>query len=263
MRDEQEAETALELGRSPQALAGDRQHQVRQPRDRAAAPQDRGARARHRILRRGARLGRGQHARRRGGDAARRLRERCARATTSCAWSSRRATSSGPSAFAAWLCGAISTPASARSPARRADVLILDTIGELAACYELATLVFVGGSFVERGGQNILEPAARGKPVLFGPHMENFADSVQVLLGRGGMQVASPEQLQRVMADLLARPEYRAELGAMAATQVSRVRGAAARNAELIAGLVEPAGSVAQPIGHGYSSPEESCEQRH
>jgi 3-deoxy-D-manno-octulosonic-acid transferase len=121
------------------------------------------------------------------------------------------------------------------------DVLVLDTIGELAACYVLADLVFVGGSFVDRGGQNILEPAACGKPVLFGPNMQNFADSVQVLLGRGGVQVANPAQLQRVMADLLRRPEHRDELGRLAAVQVTRARGAAARNAELIVALLPEA----------------------
>ncbi|MBI3178537.1 MAG: 3-deoxy-D-manno-octulosonic acid transferase [Deltaproteobacteria bacterium] len=119
------------------------------------------------------------------------------------------------------------------------DVLVLDTIGELAASYELGALVFVGGSFVPRGGQNILEPAARGKPVLFGPYMHNFADSVQVLLGRGGIQVASPTQLQRVLADLLAHPEHAQELGAMARDQVMAVRGAAAKNAGLIVELLK------------------------
>jgi 3-deoxy-D-manno-octulosonic-acid transferase len=98
--------------------------------------------------------------------------------------------------------------------------------------------VFVGGSFVPRGGQNILEPAACGKPVLFGPHMENFADSVQVLLGRGGIQVASLEQLQRVMSDLLKREAHRRELGEIARGQVGAIRGAAARNAGLIGALL-------------------------
>jgi 3-deoxy-D-manno-octulosonic-acid transferase len=55
-----------------------------------------------------------------------------------------------------------------------AQVVVLDTIGELAAAYRIATLAFVGGSFVRRGGQNILEPAGQGKPVLFGPHMQSF-----------------------------------------------------------------------------------------
>ncbi len=124
------------------------------------------------------------------------------------------------------------------APGASPDVLVLNTIGELAACYELASVVFVGGSFIARGGQNILEPAARGKPVLFGPYMHNFADSVQVLLGRGGIQVANPQQMQRVLADLLARPDHARELGAMAREQVMAVRGAAAKNAELILGLL-------------------------
>jgi len=120
-----------------------------------------------------------------------------------------------------------------------AEVVVVDTIGELVACYSLADLVFVGGSFVTRGGQNILEPAACARPVLFGPHMENFTDAVQVLLGRGGLQVASPEQLGRVLEDLLGRESYRRELGEMARAQVTTMRGAARRNAELVAGLLD------------------------
>ncbi len=116
--------------------------------------------------------------------------------------------------------------------AGHADVTILDTIGELAVAYRLATLVFVGGSFVTRGGQNVLEPAAQGKPVLFGPHMENFKDSVQVLQGRGGIQVGSPEQLLKVADELLARPEQLEELGGLARRAVSSIRGASARNVD-------------------------------
>jgi 3-deoxy-D-manno-octulosonic-acid transferase len=113
-----------------------------------------------------------------------------------------------------------------------AEVVVLDTIGELSVAYRLATLVFVGGSFVTRGGQNVLEPAAQGKPVLFGPHMENFKDSVQVLQGRGGLQVADPEQLFRVADELLRRPDQMEELGGLARRAVSAIRGASARNVE-------------------------------
>ncbi|MBK9519431.1 MAG: 3-deoxy-D-manno-octulosonic acid transferase [Anaeromyxobacter sp.] len=116
--------------------------------------------------------------------------------------------------------------------AGHAAVTILDTIGELAVAYRLATLVFVGGSFVTRGGQNLLEPAAQGKPVLFGPHMENFKDSVQVLQGRGGIQVGTPEQLLRVADDLLSRPDQLEELGTLARRAVSAIRGASARNVD-------------------------------
>src|SRR6185369_7421922 len=97
-----------------------------------------------------------------------------------------------------------------------APVMVLDTIGELARAYRLATVVFVGGSFTHRGGQNILEPAAQGRPVLFGPHMENFRDSVQVLLGRGGVQVNDANHLTEVAQELLARPDAALSLGALA-----------------------------------------------
>lgn len=118
-------------------------------------------------------------------------------------------------------------------------VLLLDTIGELVAAYRLATLVFVGGSFTRRGGQNILEPAACGKAVLFGPHMENFRDSVQALLGRGGIQVNDPQHLGRVARELLARPEKLSELGRLARQAISGIRGASERNAQQLASLVE------------------------
>jgi 3-deoxy-D-manno-octulosonic-acid transferase len=121
---------------------------------------------------------------------------------------------------------------SAGAAAGPARVVVLDTIGELAAAYRLATLAFVGGSFGRRGGQNVLEPAGQGKPVLFGPNMESFKDSVQVLVGRGGIQVATPEQLLKVARELLSRPEEILRLGAMAREAVGAVRGASARNVD-------------------------------
>ena len=125
--------------------------------------------------------------------------------------------------------------------ATQADVVVIDTIGELSAAYGLATLVFVGGSFTNRGGQNILEPAAHGKPVLFGPNMENFHDSVQALVGRGGIQVADPDALLRVAGDLLARPEKIDELGERARAVVRSIRGASARNVDEMAKVLDAA----------------------
>ncbi len=119
------------------------------------------------------------------------------------------------------------------------DVVVLDTIGELGQAYRLATLVFVGGSFTARGGQNILEPAAAGKPVLFGPNMENFADSVQVLMGRGGIQVKDEEQLVRVLHELLAKPELIADLGAMAQSAVTTAHGASERDVDHLLKLLK------------------------
>ena len=149
-------------------------------------------------------------------------------ATRSSSSSSRPATSSAGEDHGAGRGGGPRRPPAERRPAAgHAQVTILDTIGELSIAYRLATLVFVGGSFVTRGGQNVLEPAAQGKPVLFGPHMENFKDSVQVLQGRGGIQVASPEQLLKVAEELLSRPDQLEELGALARGSVTSIRGRA------------------------------------
>ncbi len=126
---------------------------------------------------------------------------------------------------------------SASNP-KEAPVVVLDTIGELSGAYRLATVVFVGGSFITRGGQNILEPAAQGKPVLFGPHMENFRDSVQVLVGRGGIQVNDVDHLVRVLGELLVRPESIASLGELARTAVRQISGASDRNVEALVKLV-------------------------
>ena len=125
-----------------------------------------------------------------------------------------------------------------------AEVVVLDTIGELARAYRLATLVFVGGSFTTRGGQNILEPAAQGRPVLFGPHMENFRDSVQVLVGRGGIQVNDPDHLHRILSELLDRPEAIRALGELAQAAVRQVSGASDRNVEMLERLLSPGASA-------------------
>ena len=126
------------------------------------------------------------------------------------------------------------------APLPDTPVVVLDTIGELVRVYQLATVVFVGGSFGKRGGQNVLEPAACGKPVLFGPRMENFQDSVQVLVGRGGLQVKDPPALEALLRELFARPDELEALGTMAREAVSSTRGASVRDARIIAELLPP-----------------------
>ena len=76
-------------------------------------------------------------------------------------------------------------PSCASTPSRGSRWSILDTIGELAQLFQIATAVFVGGSLVDAGGHNILEPAVFGKPIVFGPHMENFAEIAQTFLDNG------------------------------------------------------------------------------
>ena len=87
----------------------------------------------------------------------------------------------------------------------RDAVILLDTVGELAELYRVADVVYVGGSLVPTGGHNMLEPALRGKPVLFGPHTENFRESAELLLAAGGAEVVRDgDGLEAAIAALLA-----------------------------------------------------------
>ena len=84
----------------------------------------------------------------------------------------------------------------------RADVVVLDTLGELAQLYQVATAVFVGGSLVDHGGHNILEPAIFGKPIVFGPYMQNFKEIADTFLANGAaVQVQSERELEEAHAD--------------------------------------------------------------
>lgn len=120
-----------------------------------------------------------------------------------------------------------------------AEVMVLDTYGELARVYGLADLVFVGGSLVPIGGHNPLEPALLGKPILFGPYMGNFRDIRTALLGKeAAIEVRDGNQLTQELARLLNNPTEAAGLGQAALEVIEENRGAARRNAELIAGLL-------------------------
>jgi 3-deoxy-D-manno-octulosonic-acid transferase len=126
----------------------------------------------------------------------------------------------------------------------RVDVVILDTIGELAQLYQVATAVFVGGSLVDAGGHNILEPAVFGKPIVYGPYMQNFAEIARTFLdNRGAIQVQSDAELETVIVELLSDPVRRAGLGAAARALVEANRGAKAKTLAVIAQLL-PAGPV-------------------
>lgn len=120
------------------------------------------------------------------------------------------------------------------------DVLILDSIGELAGLYSLADAVFVGGSLVPSGGHNILEPAWFSKPPVFGPSMENFRDVAARFSSSGaGVQVANAAQLGKVWVDLIRDPSRSAEMGRKARALVEANRGATARTLARIAELLE------------------------
>ena len=123
----------------------------------------------------------------------------------------------------------------------RADAVVLDTIGELAEVYQIATVVFVGGSLVRAGGHNILEPAVFGKPIVFGPHMENFAEIAETFLANdAAVQVRSGRELEAVILSLMGDTVRRARLGAAARALVEANRGAKDKTLEVIAGVVPP-----------------------
>jgi 3-deoxy-D-manno-octulosonic-acid transferase len=123
----------------------------------------------------------------------------------------------------------------------RADAVILDTIGELAHLYQIATAVFVGGSLVPAGGHNILEPALYGKAIVFGPHMENFKEIVDTFLSnRAAVQVAHARDLENAIMVLMQDPVRRARLGAAARALIDTNRGAKDRTLAVIADLFPP-----------------------
>jgi 3-deoxy-D-manno-octulosonic-acid transferase len=126
-----------------------------------------------------------------------------------------------------------------RSLEQGMQVLLLDTVGELAALYQAADVVFVGGSLVAAGGHNVLEPAWFGKVPLFGPHMQNFRDIAAAFLEEvAAIQVASADDLARRWEELLANPAKREAMGRAAQMLLERNQGATERTLERIAGVL-------------------------
>jgi 3-deoxy-D-manno-octulosonic-acid transferase len=123
-----------------------------------------------------------------------------------------------------------------------ATVILLDTIGELPATYSLADVVFVGGSIVDRGGHNVLEPAAAGVAVVTGAHTHNFHAIVNLMSEAGAIVQLPPfvsrEEITHVFAKLLADPGERDTLGRRAKQLVNDNQGAAERTMKLIAPLL-------------------------
>jgi len=116
-----------------------------------------------------------------------------------------------------------------------ADCLLLDTTGELQRWYGMGTVVFIGKSLTAFGGQNPVEPLLAGKPVVFGPHMENFATLAKTLVSNAGaIQVGDADSLERAIANLLRDSEARQRLVHNAHAALSEHEGATARTAALV-----------------------------
>jgi 3-deoxy-D-manno-octulosonic-acid transferase len=125
----------------------------------------------------------------------------------------------------------------AGAAAAAADVLLVDTLGELLDFYAACDVAFVGGSLVPIGGHNLLEPAALGVPILTGPYTSNSTDIAKLLIARGAAAVVSDaEELGRAVSALLADPDERARIGKLGRDSVDSNRGALGK----LLGLIEP-----------------------
>jgi 3-deoxy-D-manno-octulosonic-acid transferase len=120
-------------------------------------------------------------------------------------------------------------------------VFLLDSIGELAAIYSLATIAFVGGSLVPRGGHNILEPALYGVPIVTGNHYENFRDVVNFFARHNAVRIVGVAELPLVFMELIENRDERATLGQNALAALESQRGATARTVSALLQLLQPA----------------------
>jgi 3-deoxy-D-manno-octulosonic-acid transferase len=139
---------------------------------------------------------------------------------------------------------------------RQAEIVLLDSIGELNSIYSLASIVFVGGSIAKSGGHNILEPAAVGAPVIVGPHTYNFQSIVETFVKAGAIVQLQPMSdsaaivaLTGVISELLANSPRRLEIGALARSLVNENQGATECTLESISSLLARPATVAEHAG--------------
>ncbi len=118
---------------------------------------------------------------------------------------------------------------------KKADCLLVNTTGELRFFYNRATVVFIGKSLTAAGGQNPIEPAALGKPVVFGPNMQNFADVAQIFVTQGGAaQGPDAQGIEKILTELLADASRRTDMGRNAQRIVRENQGALDRTTDMI-----------------------------
>jgi 3-deoxy-D-manno-octulosonic-acid transferase len=125
-----------------------------------------------------------------------------------------------------------------RGEALAGGVLLVDSIGELAALYALADVAFVGGSLVPRGGHNIIEPAQHGVAIVTGNHTENFRDIVALFQGRDAVRIVGMAELPLTLMHLLANDAERRALGQRAAETMRSQMGGTSRTLEALKTLI-------------------------
>jgi len=121
----------------------------------------------------------------------------------------------------------------------RSGIFLLDSVGELAAIYELADIAFVGGSLVATGGHNILEPAQYGAAILVGPHTFNFREIVNIFEQGGAVKTVTTETLPAQLLSLLGHPEERGRMGHAAKDLFTKHAGATRRTLDALAPLLQ------------------------
>jgi len=129
-------------------------------------------------------------------------------------------------------------PANPIPPLKPGQVILLDTIGELASVYSLAAVAFVGGSLVPAGGHNPLEPAQFGVPIVMGPHYVNFRAITDDLRAHNAIRIASQEELAKVLIELLRNPAESHEMGGRACEVFDQQAGATARSIDALRGIL-------------------------
>ena len=125
-------------------------------------------------------------------------------------------------------------------PLRPGEIVLLDTIGELASVYSLATVAFVGGSLVPAGGHNPLEPAQFGVPIVMGPHYANFRAIVDDLRAHRALRIAAKEDLAAALVDLVRDRPAAEAMGARAKEVFDRQAGATDRCVAALRELLSP-----------------------
>jgi 3-deoxy-D-manno-octulosonic-acid transferase len=132
---------------------------------------------------------------------------------------------------------------------RPGQVVLLDSIGELASVYSLAAVAFVGGSIAEAGGHNPLEPAQFGVPILMGPHFANFRAITEDLKAHNALRIAGRDELASVLAELLMHPDEAREMGERARRVFEAQAGATARSVEALREILEARGKSRAVVG--------------
>lgn len=137
-----------------------------------------------------------------------------------------------------------------KAPLRPGQVVLLDSIGELASAYSLASVAFVGGSIAEAGGHNPLEPAQFGVPIVIGPHYANFRAITDDLRAHDAVRITTREELAGALTELLANPDEARAMGERARRVFENQAGATARSVEALRDVLNIESTAAVGAGH-------------